>query len=332
MTATSSPAARALEEPEQVQRASMHAGRAESARIVDRYYTVATNFYEFGWGQSFHFGPRFVGETLRESLLRHEYSLALRMGLRPGMHVLDVGCGVGGPMRNIARFADVEVTGITINAYQVRRAEIHNATAGLTDRCRAICGDFRDIPSADATFDAAFAIEATCHAPDLHDVFSEVLRVLRPGGAFAGYDWCLTDRYDAGDPRHRQLSKSIEEADALAPLRRGHELGEALCASGFELVECRDVAGDGSPQRPWYLPLTRHERGVRGLRASPGGRVATRLAIPALEAVRIAPRGSRWVHAMLARAADALVASGELGIFTPAQFFLARRPPADRHE
>jgi hypothetical protein len=73
--------------------------------MVDQYYDLATDFYEFGWGESFHFGHRYAHESLKESLVRHEYYLASRLGLQPGLHCLDVGCGVGGPARNIARFS-----------------------------------------------------------------------------------------------------------------------------------------------------------------------------------------------------------------------------------
>ena len=50
---------------------------------------------------------------------RHEYYLAGRLGLKKGSKVLDWGCGIGGPYRNIARFTGADITGITINEYQV---------------------------------------------------------------------------------------------------------------------------------------------------------------------------------------------------------------------
>nr|CAB3447942.1 unnamed protein product [Digitaria exilis] len=72
--------------------------------MVNKYYDLATSFYEYGWGESFHFAHRWNGESLRESIKRHEHFLALQLGLKPGMKVLDVGCGIGGPLREIARF------------------------------------------------------------------------------------------------------------------------------------------------------------------------------------------------------------------------------------
>uniref|UniRef100_A0A453J544 SAM-dependent methyltransferase Erg6/SMT-type domain-containing protein n=1 Tax=Aegilops tauschii subsp. strangulata TaxID=200361 RepID=A0A453J544_AEGTS len=54
---------------------------------VNKYYDLATSFYEYGWGESFHFAHRWNGESLRESIKRHEHFLALQLELKPGMKV-----------------------------------------------------------------------------------------------------------------------------------------------------------------------------------------------------------------------------------------------------
>jgi hypothetical protein len=90
------------------------------AKMVNAYYELATSFYEWGWGSSFHFSYRMRGESFSEATRRHEYALAAHLGLKPGAKVIDVGCGIGGPMRNIARFTGWDITGVTVNEYQVR--------------------------------------------------------------------------------------------------------------------------------------------------------------------------------------------------------------------
>jgi sterol 24-C-methyltransferase len=83
--------------------------------LVNAYYELATQFYEWGWGQCFHFAYQLPGETFKQAIARHEYYLAGRLGVSAGQKVLDCGCGIGGPMRNIAKFTNANITGVTLN-------------------------------------------------------------------------------------------------------------------------------------------------------------------------------------------------------------------------
>ena len=113
------------------------------------------------------------------------------------------------------------------------------------------------LPFADNSFDAVYAIEATCHAPDRVKVYSEILRVLKPGGIFATYEWGLTDKYDKDNAEHRLIKKTIEEGDGLPDMCKTSVCTKALETSGFNLIEARDAALDGhSGGDPWYRPLT----------------------------------------------------------------------------
>ncbi|KAK9290739.1 hypothetical protein L1049_008915 [Liquidambar formosana] len=105
--------------------------KAHYIDMVNKYYDLVTSFYEYGWGESFHFAPRWNGESLRESIKRHEHFLALQLGLKSEQKVLDVGCGIGGPQREIARFSDTFVTGLNNNEYQISRGMELNHLAGL---------------------------------------------------------------------------------------------------------------------------------------------------------------------------------------------------------
>ena len=189
-------------------------GRREQYRsLVNHYYDLVTDFYEFGWGQSFHFAPRRRGESFKASLLRHQHFLADRLAPEAGMQVLDVGCGVGGPMGNLARYSGAGFVGINNNTYQIERAKHH--TRDVRSLCRFIHGDYMRIPEGDDCYDAAFAIESMPHAPDKAGAFREILRVLRPGACFAGYEWCLTDDFDPGNAEHQWIKNEIMVGDAL---------------------------------------------------------------------------------------------------------------------
>lgn len=67
--------------------------------MVNKYYDLATSFYEYGWGESFHFAHRWVGESHNESLKRHEHYLALKLKLDSGSKVSRKG---GQPTRLLA--------------------------------------------------------------------------------------------------------------------------------------------------------------------------------------------------------------------------------------
>lgn len=289
--------------------------------LVNQYYDLATDFYEFGWGQSFHFAPRRAGETFKDSLARHEHYLAQEMDLRPGMRVLDIGCGVGGPMREIARYSGATVVGINNNAYQIERGERHSRKASMTGLTSFVKTDFMNLPFEDESIDAIYTIEASCHAPDKTALFTELHRVLKPGGHFAGYEWCLTDRYDPESARDRRIKKAIEEGDGLPDIAHTHEVDEALVAAGFELAEARDLASESHPSIPWYQPLTGEERSLKSLPRTPLGRQLTYFATMVMERLRIAPKGTVEVSAFLNRAADALVEGGQTGVFTPMYYF-----------
>jgi len=292
------------------------AARKENyADLVNTYYDLATNFYEFGWGQSFHFAQRNPGESFKASLIRHEHFLADELALCPGLTVLDAGCGVGGPMREIATYSGARVIGINNNAYQVEKAEKYAQRSGLDQMCRVIKGDFMAVPLPDDTFDAAYSIEATVHAPNHTELFKEFCRVLKPGARVASYEWCLTDRYDPQNPNHQRIKKAIEKGSGLPDIPLTQEVSEALNRAGFEVEVSRDLALV-SPV-PWYAPLAGRARSLRSLPRTPIGRGLTHFATRLLELLRLAPNGTTEVSTFLNRAADAMVAGGDLGIFTP---------------
>ena len=101
-----------------------------------------TDLFESGWAQSFHFCRFLPGEPFLQALARHEHFLAANLDIKPGMKILDVGCGVGGPAREIAAFADCHVTGLNNNGYQLERAKKHTRVVGLEEQVDFVKGDF----------------------------------------------------------------------------------------------------------------------------------------------------------------------------------------------
>merc|ERR1719258_595452 len=153
--------------------------------------------------------------------------------------------------------ARAQVTGITINQFQVDRGNALCKQEGVSHLAKLVQGDFMNLPFKDNSFDGVYAIEATCHAPDRAKCYGEILRVLKPGATFACYEWCLTDAYD-GSERHKKLKKDIEVGDGLPDLVHTSVCTKALADAGFDIVEARDCALDGllDGGDPWHTPLT----------------------------------------------------------------------------
>ncbi len=98
------------------------------------------------------------------------------------------------------RFSQANVVGVNNNAHQLQRCRALTQQQGLSSICSYLQADFHKIPVEDGTFDAAFHCEAMCHAGNRVEVFKEALRVIKPGGYFAGYDWIITVCNTTGNP------------------------------------------------------------------------------------------------------------------------------------
>lgn len=292
-------------------------------QLVNAYYDLATVFYEWGWGSSFHFSFEYKFETFYESIRRHEYQLA---GFISGAkEVLDVGCGIAGPARNISRFLNCHVTGVTINPYQVQRGNELNK-ADITSCVTSIQGDFMELPFDKESFDGAYAIEATCHAPDRVKCYTEIYNVLKPGSSFACYEWCMTDKYDASNPEHQRLKKDIEEGNGLPDICNTNDCLNALKAAGFEIVTEADLATVPNV-RPWYTPLTASWNPLsQRFQFNCVGAVIVNVSIWLLETIRLAPAGTVKTQKVLQAGGFALRDAGKEGIFTTMYLMVGRKP------
>ncbi|KAF8321915.1 S-adenosyl-L-methionine-dependent methyltransferase [Cantharellus anzutake] len=305
--------------------------------VVNGYYDGATLLYEYAWGRSFHFSRFYRGESFHQSVARHEHYLAAQMGLKSGMRVLDVGCGVGGPAREIARFSDVRIVGVNNNAFQISRAKKYTAAAGLSEQVEFIQGDFMKLSEmfGPNSFDAVYAIEATVHAPTFEGIYDEIYKVLKPGGVFGVYEWVMTDAWDPSIPEHKAIAHEIEVGDGIAEMRSYAQAREALKTVGFEIELDEDLA-ERPDEVPWYYVLEGDLRKAQTawdyimvFRTSTLGQFITHNGLWLLEKLRLVPQGTFEVCENLKQALTGLVRGGQMKLFTPMALFVSRKPKAN---
>lgn len=308
------------------------ARRDEYATLTRHYYNLATDFYEYGWGTSFHFCRFAYGEGFYKAIARHEHYLALKMGIQENARVLDVGCGVGGPGREMIKFTGANVVGLNNNDYQIARSMRYAQKEGIAHKWDAVKGDFMQMSFPENSFDAVYAIEATVHAPKLQGVYEQIFKVLKPGGVFGVYEWLMTDNYDNDNPEHRRIRLGIEQGDGISNMVKVSEGLAAIKAAGFELEHHEDLA-ERPDAIPWYYPLAGELKHVSSLgdlftvgRMTWWGRGLVHRLLGVGETLRVMPAGTQKTGDSLALAADCLVAGGKQKLFTPMYLMVGRKP------
>ena len=216
-----------------------HTGTAgyDHTETVKEYYDLCTEFMEFGWGESLHFAPLSPLESLEDSKIRHQRLMIAKLELQEGMTVIDVGCGVGGPMRRVVREAGVRVVGVNRSEVQLEKAKALNAAAGLDHMVDYLACSFMDMGAvADNTFDRGYAIESTCHAPDKAGAFAEIYRVLKPRRPILGsgnvLDGQVRPRRPAA-PSHQERTHARHRPQGHRDYGRGESGAGSSGLSGY---------------------------------------------------------------------------------------------------
>lgn len=160
-------------------------------------------------------------------------ALSAFMSLRPGMHLLDVGCGVGGPARYFAE-RGFDVTGIDLTDEFVSVATSLTYKMKLDAKAHFRQGSAVAIPFADNTFDGAYMIHVGMNMPDKAGVFREVARVLNTGARFSIFDILSARNDEIAFPLPWASNAEDSFVRTLEDYRR------ALEAAGFRIEHERD--------------------------------------------------------------------------------------------
>ena len=165
-----------------------------------------------------------------------------------GSRVLDIGCGTGGPAIVLARDMGAQVVSIDIEPQLLDRARRLAAEAGVAERIEFKLVEPGPLPFGPEDFDAVFSKDALIHISDKQALYTDILRVLKPGGRFAASDWLKGQNADS-DPAFQKFLAAVKLNFAMAT---ASETAEAMRKAGFEDVETTD-------RNAWYAALAAEE-------------------------------------------------------------------------
>jgi cyclopropane fatty-acyl-phospholipid synthase-like methyltransferase len=159
----------------------------QDQRIVREHYDRGDDFFEFFLGDRMVYTSGYFhdpSESLEQAQDNKMDLVCRKLQLRPGERLLDIGCGWGSLARYAAQHYGVDATGVTIAKNQAEYGNARIAEAGLQDRARVLCQDYRDIDS--EAFDKIASLEMVEHVgvKNLRSFYERVCDLLVDDGLF----------------------------------------------------------------------------------------------------------------------------------------------------
>ncbi len=181
-------------------------------------------------------------------------ALARRAAIGPGVRVLDVCAGLGGPARVLAARHAARVIALDLNAGRCAGTARLTRLVGLERLVRPVRADAQALPFRAGAFAAVISQEGLLHVPDKGRVLADCARVLAPGGRIAFTDWIATPRLADNERARLATWMAAVAIQSVAGYRA------LLARTGFEGVEAEDLSAE------WIGILRRRFARYRSLR------------------------------------------------------------------
>ena len=162
--------------------------------------------------------------------------------------VLDIGCGTGGPAIVLARDLGARVICIDVEPQLLERARKLADEAGVAEQIEYRLVTPGPLPFEDDIFDVVFSKDALIHIPDKQALYQQIMRVLKPGGAFAASDWLSGEN----TPNDKAFQQYICLTQLDFTMATAEHTANVMREAGFENVETND-------RNKWYASLSKQE-------------------------------------------------------------------------
>lgn len=233
--------------------------RRRDAAAIHHHYDVSNDFYELVLGPAMVYSCALWDDPsvgLEAAQWAKMELICQKLALRPGLRLLDIGCGWGSLVRHAARHHGVEAVGVTISAEQATWARRAVAADGLADRVEIRVQDYRDVH--DGPYDAISSVGMFEHvgAARLAEYFDDVHALTAPRGRFLNHAISRPAGQTPGLARRSFVYRYVFPDGEL------HEVGSvitAMQAAGFEARHMEDLREHYAlTLRAWVRNLEEH--------------------------------------------------------------------------
>eukprot|EP00262_Sarcandra_glabra_P008273 TRINITY_DN215_c0_g1_i3.p1 TRINITY_DN215_c0_g1~~TRINITY_DN215_c0_g1_i3.p1 ORF type:complete len:357 (-),score=35.39 TRINITY_DN215_c0_g1_i3:118-1188(-) len=260
---------------------------------IAELYDEASGSWEDVWGDHMHHG--FYDPQLRVSVSGHR-SAQIRMieealrfagvpddSLNGPKHIVDVGCGIGGSSRYLARKYKAKCQGITLSPVQAQRGQVLAIAEGLGDYVSFKVADALEQPFPDGQFDLVWSMESGEHMPDKAKFMKELARVAAPGGTIIVVTWChrdLSPSEDSLQPQEIDLLNRICDSFYLPAWCSAADYVNIAKSLSLEKIEVADWSEHVAPFWPAVIRSALTWKGFTAIVASGWKTIKAALAMP----------------------------------------------------
>lgn len=224
-----------------------HGSTGKDSSNIKSYYCVLNHLCSIGEVEKMYIPPIIdPAQSITDNQILFEQKMVRDLGITKDSNILDVGCGRGRVLAHIAQTTGASASGINIDTVQLESAVAWAEENDLSKRLHYKEHNFNDpLPFDDESFDALYQIQVLTYADDKKALFTELFRVLKPGGKLSFLDWVRLPNLDLKNPHHREIMEKVKPLIGAVDTPTGDEFKTVLEEVGFKVTISEDASTNG---------------------------------------------------------------------------------------